>query len=370
MIVAALGLSHQAVAIEEIGPVTSELAPYVPGALGPGVLVSYQISNSFNYTIETLKPTELGRRIRGADNCIYTYGDVPLPYFINKTCPVDPTKNKSRSVVFKRQVLKSLDENSRFKFYFTPDQRRFTVGCKMKKTVRVRVLAGDFDTYKLRCQSGRGYNDWYLSPELGILVAHTFNGDPRRELAGIQGGLFVGEVGTVLPPYKPSRLPSNGDSLIVIENGVQKVYTDFQNDGKTYQYLGQTCRTGQDVLFEWAWFTSRDCENGYTVSGQYTTDFDRSKPITAKTRFTASYVNVNSDDRKINLNISCRVIGTVRIDIGSREIDTYEFACETNRQIHTAWLAPELGRAVADEWYNKRSKQRSIRIFLSEIDEL
>ncbi|MGB5708439.1 MAG: serine hydrolase domain-containing protein [Arenicellales bacterium] len=75
--------------------------------------------------------------------------------------------------------------NTKFKYSFTGQGDGEWSGerkCEVKKQVRVKVPAGEYDTFKLECKDNWDTHTWWISPELGETIAFK-NSDGLMELA-------------------------------------------------------------------------------------------------------------------------------------------------------------------------------------------
>ena len=50
--------------------------------------------------------------------------------------------------------------------------------CEVTNTERIRIVSGEYDTYKLVCKERFGTRTWWLSPKVGTAVVYEHR--PRR----------------------------------------------------------------------------------------------------------------------------------------------------------------------------------------------
>lgn len=89
-----------------------------------------------------------------------------------------PWKDGSQTIKKTNGSIWPLQVKNKIKYSYTGE---YTAGvdtwkesrsCRVDKQVRVKVPAGEFDTYRVKCkQSGGNNRTWWISPELGETVA-------------------------------------------------------------------------------------------------------------------------------------------------------------------------------------------------------
>lgn len=111
------------------------------------------------------------------DGCVYTevnWGFAPSLDWIN----CKPWKDGSQTITKTKGSIWPLRVKNKIKYSYSGkytrgvDTWKETRSCKVEKQVRVRVPAGEFDTYRVKCkQSGGNNRTWWISPELEEAVA-------------------------------------------------------------------------------------------------------------------------------------------------------------------------------------------------------
>lgn len=140
--------------------------------------------------IEYIEVTESTRTVRsGNTSCTSTLPLYPFaPIVARENCGDGPLSSLTQEFWIEGSVF-PLKKGIKWRFYtknltdkngeVNPKQQ--THRCSVKKEVRVRTIAGEFDTFKVACNAGFELRTYYYSPEVGDVVASRTTTPNRGE---------------------------------------------------------------------------------------------------------------------------------------------------------------------------------------------
>ena len=163
-----------ALAFEELGEVSLE-AMEKPSPLMPGTEVHWlKEGKEFIQYYESVD--EELQTVRGDDGCRWTR----MTYMFAPALSYDNCYGTSgtQTIVETKGSPWPLTEQTEFQYSFTGKYKdnlgnpwRSTWKCKVDNQVKVKVPAGEYDTYKMVCEDDFMKRTYWISPELGHYVA-------------------------------------------------------------------------------------------------------------------------------------------------------------------------------------------------------
>ena len=164
-----LALGGQQAAAEEIGPVSAPLEPMAKPMMRVGDKATFLLRNGKELTDVVVSMDEATATIERGGGCRYTKAHEVFAERLEWTnCRWGSGTGTSPLVkgdVWPLEVGKKW----RYKYTGKPDKGRRWKGkksCKVKEQVRVKVPAGEFDTYHVVCNTQRIKVHYYMSPEI------------------------------------------------------------------------------------------------------------------------------------------------------------------------------------------------------------
>ena len=159
-------------AFEELGKIEMEPAS-LSDPIAPGTKTKW-LKNGEEYWTETLSVD--GDVVSGIDStgCEYTYlWSTWAPSLSWKNCNGNTGTHKITRTKGSPWPMKVKTKFS-FNFRGSSDQGQTWKGyrkCKVKSAVRIRIPAGEFDTYKIKCSVDWETRTYWYSPEMGRSIA-------------------------------------------------------------------------------------------------------------------------------------------------------------------------------------------------------
>ena len=169
-----LALGGQWAAAEEIGPVSAPLEPMAKPMMRVGDKATRLLRDGKESTAVVVSMDEATATIEYGDGCRLTAAHEVFAEGLEWTnCPGSGT---GTSPLVKGDVWPlEVGKKWRYKYTGKPDKGRRWKGkksCKVKEQVRVKVPAGEFDTYHVVCNTQRIKKHYYMSPEIWIDVMY------------------------------------------------------------------------------------------------------------------------------------------------------------------------------------------------------
>lgn len=182
LLIAGIVTSGSSIAFEEIGQPAGEMDyDHVWQPLPVGTVYTTQNNRSGNVGSGTaIEITDATRSYKGTSStCIVTF---PLymfaPIVARENCGEGPLSSLTQEFWIEGTVF-PMKKGQKWRFYTQNltdkdgkvNSRKQTHRCRVKDEVRVRTVAGEFDTFKVICDPTFEVRTYYYSPEIGHVVA-------------------------------------------------------------------------------------------------------------------------------------------------------------------------------------------------------
>ena len=169
-----LALGGQWAAAEEIWPVSAPLEPMAKPMMRVGDKATRLLRNGKESTAVVVSMDEATATIEEGDGCrSIRVHEVFAEWLEWTNCPGSGT---GTSPLVKGDVWPlEVGKKWRYKYTGKPDKGRGWKGkksCKVEEQVRIKVPAGEFDTYHVVCNTQRIKKHYYMSPEIWTHVMY------------------------------------------------------------------------------------------------------------------------------------------------------------------------------------------------------
>lgn len=161
-------------AADEVGPVSSPLDPMTRPAMHVGDKETWRDKKGTEWNRTVVSIDETTVTFEGRDGCTATRRHEVFAQWEKWTnCPSSGsgTTSLTKGEIWPLETGKKW----RYKYSGKNDKGRRWKGkerCKVKDQIRVKVPAGEFDTYHVVCNTDRIKRHYYISPEIGKNVMY------------------------------------------------------------------------------------------------------------------------------------------------------------------------------------------------------
>ena len=186
MMAMVLGLGASWTAAEDIGPVSAPLGPMAKPVMQVGDQETWRNKKGEEWTRTVAGMDETTATFEESDGCTFTR---PHEVFAQWLEWANCRSEGSGTVKLTKGDVWPLEAGKKWRYKYAGSNKKGRKwkgkeSCQVKEEVRVKVPAGEFDTFHVVCKTKRIRRDYYISPELEANVmykrTHKYGQQPAR----------------------------------------------------------------------------------------------------------------------------------------------------------------------------------------------